>query len=71
MLFIDWEKLNLAIGKLQGMASVLEMTEEIDLKKLNAGMVAVADALQVIANTEKPKLEDVKHGPDPKKGAKK
>jgi len=59
MILNDWVELHGAIGEIKGMASAIDMTEEIDLKKLNQGLKDVAEKLRKIADAEKDKLEDV------------
>lgn len=71
MILKTWTELHALIGELQGFAIVLDMTEEVDLKKLKTGITGIADKLKVIADEEGKKLEDIKRGPEPKQKGKK
>lgn len=66
MIIKDWTTLHHAIGELQGMATVLDMTEEVDLKKLKDGITKVATTLKELADIESTKLEDVQFKKDAK-----
>lgn len=48
------------------MATVLDMTEEVDLKKLKDGITKVATTLKELADIESTKLEDVQFKKDAK-----
>lgn len=73
MILKDWSQLAGAIGKLQGMATAIEWTEDIDPKKIKEGMQEVVKDLQEVFEAEREKLEDVnyKKPEPPKKGGKK
>ncbi len=62
----DWTNIQHAIGQLQGMADILDMTEEVDLKKLKEGLREIAGKLKTIADEELSKLEDVQKKEPPK-----
>ena len=70
MILKTWTELLHTIGELQGFAAVLDMTEEVDLKKLKGGINEIAGKLKTIAEEEGTKLEDVKR-PEPKQPVKK
>ena len=55
----EWTELYRAIGTLQGLATVLDMAEDIDPKKLNTAITGVTEILQRIADSEGTKLEDL------------
>lgn len=74
MILKDWSQLAGAIGKLEGMATAIEWTEDIDPKKIKEGMQEVVKDLREVFEAEREKLEDVnykKEAPPAKKGAKK
>lgn len=71
MILKTWTDLLHAIGELQGFATVLDMTEEIDLKKLKTGITEIAGKLKTIADEEGAKLEDIQKTPAKKPGGKK
>ena len=71
MIVKTWTNLLHIIGELQGMATVLDMTEEVDLKKLKSGLNDVSTKLQTIADEEGAKLEDIQKPAAKKNGGKK
>ena len=72
MILKDWSQLAGAIGKLQGMATAIEWTEDIDPKKIKEGMQEVVKDLQEVFEAEREKLEDVNYKkPEPPKKKKK
>lgn len=61
MILKTWTELMHITGELQGFATVLEMTEEVDLKKLKEGLNEIAGKLKTIAESELTKIEDIQH----------
>ncbi len=66
-----WTELHRIAGELQGISHVLDMTDEVDLKKLKTTVDELSTKLVTIADEEREKLEDVHIPKDkPKKAAK-
>jgi hypothetical protein len=70
MILKDWSQLAGAIGKLEGMATAIEWTEDIDPKKIKEGMLEVVKDLEEVFEAEREKIEDVNYKKDgPRKSA--
>lgn len=71
MKLIEWSKLAGAIGKLQGIATAIEWTEDVDPKKIKEGITEVSTELEEVFEAERNKLEDVNYKPKPETPEKK
>jgi hypothetical protein len=52
----QWIEISSIIGYLDGMASVLDMTEEVDLKKIKTGLISLKDRLITVHDSLGPEV---------------
>jgi len=76
MILKDWSQLGAIIGQIDGMATAIEWSEDVDPKKIREGLLNIKGKLETVFESERQKLEDVnykiekpKATPNKKKGA--